>query len=63
MEVSIPFLGWGSPNPEGFDNFIASMNEYHLTVSHAISKTLSGLRFLKVYISRTNTFHSSLELF
>ena len=34
------FKGWRSPNPEGFDIFIASMNEYHLTVSHAFSKTL-----------------------
>ena len=39
------------------------MNEYHLTVSHAFSKTLSGLWSPKVDISRTNIFHSSLELF
>ena len=49
-------MGWRSPNPEGFDNFIAGMNKYHLTVSHAFSKTLSGLWSPKVDISRTNVF-------
>ena len=39
-----------------FDNFIASRNEYHLTMSHAFSKTLSGLWSPKVDNSRTNIF-------